>query len=69
MKSLRDTIAMLKADLEIRNEHFDVLSEQLELRSHGVQQLRSLLGSIQASEQDLEAEPRKPSAAGPEAAV
>jgi hypothetical protein len=69
MKSLRNTIAMLKAGLEIRNEQLNVLSGQLELCSHGVQQLRSLLGSIQSSEQDLEAEPREPSAAGPEAAV
>lgn len=31
MKSLRGTIAVLKADLETRNEQLDVLSEQLEL--------------------------------------
>ena len=46
-----------------------LLGGQLESRSHEVQQLRSLLVSIQVSEQDLKAEPREPSAAGPETAV
>ena len=46
-----------------------LLGGQLESRSHEVQQLRSLLVSIQVSEQDLKAEPREPSAAGPGAAV
>ena len=52
-----------------RNEQLNVLNEQLESRSHEVQQLRSLLGSIQVSEQDLGAEPRKPSEAELESVV
>jgi chromosome segregation ATPase len=43
MKSLRNTIAMLKAGLEIRNEQLNVLSEQLELCREEVRKMRPLL--------------------------
>lgn len=44
MNSLRDTIVMLKADTEIRNEPLDVLTEQLELYLEEVWKMRLLLG-------------------------
>ncbi len=62
---LRETVAMLKRELEIRDEQLDLVSVELELCIEEVHQLRPLVASIQSPELVLKTEPIEPSTSLP----